>query len=456
MFAREGVVKPPCRIFLSYSHDDAGAKDDLLRHLRRMVEDSELRTATGLTMADVFWDEARLDGINGWSAEIECQIEVCEVFVYLISAYSFDPASYCRRYELPAMMRRRSPPLFVMIHLETLPRWDQQRIGDEPLPEGVALPKVGRFCPPERRGDPMPWDKVIEELHRHLLERCRHDRARNRQSVEGVSPWPQPRRGQDPVDARLLPYLCDQSRLSDSFADEIEDWHRRDNAWALVVLYKGHCDDGLRALGRRLRRFHLKRWFQQAPERHQIPWPVSGTRSDRVAIQVLGALCDLLELNGLDITRDTVADAVAAMVRRLQARDCPLHVVSYLPGGDWAGTATGVKELLQCFDRVEAASGKARWLVLDLILEVNDAVPPSTGLVKKCRPAKLRSAHLAELPAPEALGQSPVDDWFRTHFSEVDRRQQQVFREQIGYDALHERPLRMRVFAERVSRWLVP
>jgi hypothetical protein len=449
---REDVDKPPCRLFLSYSHDDAGAMKELLMHLRRMFEDIDLRTATGLTMHEVFLDETRLSGINGWSAEIERQIDTCEVFIMLMSAYSFDPKSYCRQYELPRMMVRRSLPLIVTVHLEEIPRWDRQVVaGVGTLPECVALPKVGRFSPPKRRGDPMPWKEVVQELHDHLMVRCRRDVPPSPQDAPPPTVQAHARaqaHAAEPVAPALLPYLCDQGKLSNGYADEIDEWRRRPDAWALVLLFKGHCDDGLRSLGRRFRRDHLKPWLKGAPECLTIEWPVHGTRSDRVVVQVVAALCGLLELHDLDVAKDTLKEAAAAMVQKLGRLSCPLHVVSYLPGGDWADTAAGIKALLQFFDQVPVDVQGRRWLVIDLILESNQ---PGTlvGLAKKCRPARLRGAHLAELLEPEQVPLAPIEHWFRTYFPHASSQQQTAFLQNIG-----QPPLRMRAFAERVGWWM--
>lgn len=419
-------------------------------HLRRMFEDIDLRTTTGLTVHEVFLDETRLSGINGWSAEIERQIDTCEVFIMLMSAYSFDPKSYCRQYELPRMMVRRSLPLIVTVHLEEIPRWDKQVIaGVGTLPDCVALPKVGRFSPPKRRGDPMPWKEVVQELHEHLMVRCRRavplpllDDPPSTVLAHAQA------HAAEPVAPALLPYFCDQGKLSNGYADEIDEWRRRHDAWALVVLFKGHCDDGLRSLGRRFRRDHLKPWLKGAPECLTIEWPVHGTRSDRVVVQVVAALCGLLELHDLDVAKDTLKEAAAAMVQKLGRLSCPLHVVSYLPGGDWADTAAGIKALLQFLDQVCVEAQGRRWLVIDLILESSE---PATlvGLAKKCKPARLRRAHLAELLEPEQVPLKHIEHWFGTYFSNASRQQQATFFQHIG-----QPPLRMREFAERVGLWL--
>jgi tetratricopeptide (TPR) repeat protein len=85
----------PCRIFISYSHEDEVWKDRLVSHL-------DVLAGEGLEV----WDDRRVAAGDDWLPEIQRAIAGCDVAVLLISRY-FLTSKFIRGQEIPPLLQRR-------------------------------------------------------------------------------------------------------------------------------------------------------------------------------------------------------------------------------------------------------------------------------------------------------------------------------------------------------------
>ncbi len=89
----ESVSKRPIRVFVSYAHDDARLKDDLLKRLRQQLSyDKHERFE--------FWDDGGITAGSKWSAAIQSNIESCDLGLLLVSP-AFLGSAFITQHELP-------------------------------------------------------------------------------------------------------------------------------------------------------------------------------------------------------------------------------------------------------------------------------------------------------------------------------------------------------------------
>lgn len=128
----EDAVKPEVRIFLSYSHQDAGARKKLYTHLAPWRRDRVI----------VYCDE-NIEPGAGLDADIARELRHAHIFVALFSPSYLD-SNYCWNIEYKRAMSRRARKLMRVVAVVVKPcGWRQTRAARFKL-----LPKDG--VPPER------------------------------------------------------------------------------------------------------------------------------------------------------------------------------------------------------------------------------------------------------------------------------------------------------------------
>lgn len=441
----------PCRIFLSYSREDLEHAKELLKRLEINFDRDSLKQATGLHIADVFFDEVSLRGENDWPEGIERQLDACQMLILLVSANSLRKGGYCRKVELPLILKRNPQPRLITVHLEDVSGWDEMDIADgRTLQRSRGFPIVnGKLVSLKTAG--MPWNLVISDLHEELmLLGPPGELAAPKPPVQAASMVQKLPAGAPPaLDEKLLPYFCNQQTMENDFLDGIDVWKCSQTAWALTTLYKGCYDDGLRRLARRMRFKHLRTGTvgMSSADEYQLEWPdPEGMRPER---QVVFVVNDLLQKLGVIDGVTSVGglpQAAVALGAVLQQRNSPLHVVAALPDANLKDTAAGIKGVLKFLEDVPVPQPRpaAFRLMLDLFLEPN-SWDQTTRLAKSCKLPGATASHLLELSLPELLKDRDVRNWHRSHLSD-----------QIHPDALMQPlgtrlPVRQRVFAELVE-----
>ncbi len=87
-------MKPATKIFISYSHEDAGYLVKLKRHLKVLNYDFDL---------DV-WDDTKIRSSEKWEVEIKTALEECSIAILLIST-DFLASDFIRKDELPPLLK---------------------------------------------------------------------------------------------------------------------------------------------------------------------------------------------------------------------------------------------------------------------------------------------------------------------------------------------------------------
>jgi hypothetical protein len=127
----KGVGKPDVRIFVSYSHHDAGAQAKLNTHLAPWRRD-------GVTI----WYDENIEPGAALSTEISRELRSAHIFVALFSPAYLD-SNYCWDIEYKRAMARRARKLMRVVAVVVKPcGWKQTR-----APNFKLLPKDG--IPPE-------------------------------------------------------------------------------------------------------------------------------------------------------------------------------------------------------------------------------------------------------------------------------------------------------------------
>lgn len=164
--ARTDVWKP--RVFISYSHHDDAAKDQLVLKLK------VLQTA-GLVE---YWVDRDLTAGEEWNRGITAQLEEMEVFVLLVSDHSLT-SDYINRVEITRALKRREEGTAEVVPV-ILHRCQWKACGR--LDHLIALPKDAKPIKdhrPQRDG----WHDVSEGLMR-VLEKLKKQHAGEHRSGE--------------------------------------------------------------------------------------------------------------------------------------------------------------------------------------------------------------------------------------------------------------------------------
>ncbi|MDI1315373.1 leucine-rich repeat domain-containing protein [Prosthecobacter sp.] len=164
--ARTDVWKP--RVFISYSHKDDAAKDQLVLKLK------VLQTA-GLVE---FWVDRDLTAGEEWNRGIKDQLEEMDVFVLLVSDHSLT-SDYINRVEITRAMERRKQGTAEVVPV-ILHRCQWKAC--ERLNHLIALPKDGKPIK-DHRPQSLGWHDVSEGLMR-VLTKLKQQHAGEHRSSE--------------------------------------------------------------------------------------------------------------------------------------------------------------------------------------------------------------------------------------------------------------------------------
>lgn len=450
----------PCRVFLSYAHEDGVAAQQVHDTLLQLLNTQAIRDL-GLRRDQIFFDVQRLKATDFWRPEILRSLEQCEILIFLVSRAALRTDGYCRSMELPgALFRSASPPLLVTVHLESVAHWDQQLIergaDRRPLGDSRALPpgdgqgtrpKPLNLWQPESEG----WSVLGKELAAILLHRVTPP-AVHGSRLPPASPLR--RTPADVPDTGLLPYFCDQQRLAAEYEQGLGLWKRSAQAWALLVLFKGQHDDGLDKLAQRMRLKYLRKFFPGLPPPTPLHWPEpAGLKPDQ---QVACAVAELLETLGLD--RSVVmADGLAAAARDLSQylSECPYttHLCACLPQANLREAGAGVLGFLRFLDTVVQPDAPVPGrLVIDLIIEP-EAHELAWKLVSKWKLTGLQAVQVIEVRAPQPLEKTDLTNWHiqfvQPHFALEREDLLRLFARY--FDTAAVTPLRLKTFAKVVG-----
>jgi internalin A len=164
--ARTDVWKP--RVFISYSHHDDAAKDQLVLKLK------VLQTA-GLVD---FWQDADLAAGEEWNRGITQQLEAMDVFVLLVSDHSLT-SDYINRVEITRALERREQRSAEVVPV-ILHRCQWKACGR--LNHLIALPKDGKPIK-DHRPQSLGWHEVSDGLMK-VLTKLKERHAGERRSIE--------------------------------------------------------------------------------------------------------------------------------------------------------------------------------------------------------------------------------------------------------------------------------
>jgi hypothetical protein len=285
------ALAKPCRIFVSYAHEDA--KDEIDRAdvrprgllgrfelgLKFLLE-SRLAGIPGAPRLDeVFIDLNRLNAEPAWSSAIESALNQCELFIYLVSPASLG-SSFCLNQELKPVLARQIPATTIL--LRPVPeKWYETEVG------GVTLGSLHSGGLPKAHGNAKAitlWDNRDE-----AWSRVSDDVEALIRSVFKLQAPPVPvRRGAEPAIAWMppVPFLCNQDPVVTPFAAALDSWVRSPVHSPLAVLVQGTTEDGLSGFVDRLRVRELgprlRKW-QCGPAirgRHMI-WPRAVASEER-------------------------------------------------------------------------------------------------------------------------------------------------------------------------------
>jgi pimeloyl-ACP methyl ester carboxylesterase len=135
-------AEPPRRnrIFVSYSHRDQAALDELRLILKPLLKDGELEV----------WDDTRIKPGGKWDDEIKQALTTCRVTVLLVSA-EFLASDYVARYELPVLLDAADSGDVVVLWVLLSPAlYEETRLKNYQAAHNVAIP-LAMLAEPARR-----------------------------------------------------------------------------------------------------------------------------------------------------------------------------------------------------------------------------------------------------------------------------------------------------------------
>ena len=427
-------VDAPCRVFVSYSHEDGVKAERFHALLRRLLHSEQLQNL-GLTEPQLFYDKRRLVDKDLWTAEIAGALQTCEILIYLVSESSLKPEGYCWKQELPeALFRQRQPPpTLVTVHLEDVGHWEGQilRKGTDTRSLGLSkalpmAPQKGTRCRPLSQWAPESdgWAALARELTVLLCERLGVSRSRPQQDAAFDR-----HAAHDP---RLLPYFCDQEHLHGPLETGLSQW-KRDVGRTMVLFLQGDRDaDHPGKVFQRIKASHLRRLATPMHEYHFHPPAPLRLRGDALVREYIATFVEVLSGRWPELHRGLVSDLGVdgvgqQLAAKLQGESVPVVLLGELPK-----TAGRQQEL----ELAEALRGLVRFLDG---LPLHEA-PPDHGRVILCLsavepglveswglPASQRT-HVVKLGAVDELTLEDVRRWYRTCGERLNLCEQKLLR----------------------------
>lgn len=463
----------PCRVFLSYAHDDGAKAERFHGQLLRLLHSEPLR-ALGLGADHVFYDKRRLADKDVWTSEIASALDTCEILIYLVSESALKPDGYCWKQELPAALfrKRQPPPTLVTVHLEDVGNWHGQVLCNGSASRSLGLSKAlpmepGKGTRPKPLSHWEPesdgWAALARELTELLCERLGTSLPR---------PQPDPDGGRHAVhDRGLLPYFCDQEHLHEPLEKGLSQW-KRDLGRTLVLFLQGDRDsDHPGQVFQRLKATHLKPLARPIHEFSFHPPATHRLQGDALVREYIATFVEVLGGRWQDLHRGLVSDLGVDGVGQQLAAKLQGESVPVVLRGELPETARRIQEL----------AGALRGLVQFLDgLPLHDA-PPEHGRIILCLsvvdPALMESCeglasprtHVVKLGALDKLAREDVRQWYLERGQSLNLCEQKILhhfeqetapvpptgwfgrlRSKLSRPAAAEREMRLARFAELV------
>lgn len=430
--------QPRCKVFVSYSHQDA-VRDD--RYERGLLGAFEVQLANvrkslfnrGLVLheSEVFIDRERLSAEPKWRPAIETAIAECKLLILLLSDDS-RVSKFCVPHEVNPAVRRGVPVVPVLLR-PTDDGWiddplaDGSKLGDH---HSGGLPKFGKgkalaVTHPDWKSPDLAWQAVTKDLTVILLTTLLGQRtALDDPKLPQVLP------------AHLL-YLCNQDPQVTLFANEAERWQVQQPGQALATILQGSLDDALEDFADRLWRESLQVRIRalgwQPPECiSRMSWPRGGSHGERFrGVDVVRALFAALSpelLASLAHCSDMPA-AAAELAAHLADRSTAAVVSAAIDGTDKSSIGD-LRAMFECL-RLGADNLTSRGLVathlskLVLLLRDERSKPGAKGVdwVRVLEQhATIQHVRLVLLPPLGELSRKDLQDWHSNHQVDVRLR----------------------------------